>query len=63
MYIFVKLRFYYRTHDSAQNGVQVEMFVMILWPVRNNANFKPQLICEWMTRSLVIKLRKSTSQT
>ena len=39
-------KFYYRTCacDSAQNGVQVEKFMTILWPVRSDASFKAQLI-------------------
>ena len=40
--MFVKLSFYCMTHDSAQNGVQVEKVTTNFWPVRSDANFKPQ---------------------
>ena len=42
--MFVKLRFYYRARDSAQNGGQVEKVTTILRPVRSNASLKPRQI-------------------
>ena len=36
--MFVKLSFYYMTHDSAQNGVQVEKVTTNLWPVRSDVS-------------------------
>ena len=39
-----KTKFYYRTCDFAQNGVQVEKFMTTLRPIRGDASFKPQLI-------------------
>ena len=53
---------YYRTHDSTQNGVQVEKVMMILWPVRSIASFKPQLILYQKCAYLVVKKKESGDQ-
>ena len=34
--MFMKFHSYYRAHDPAQNGIQVDWFRMRHWPVRNN---------------------------
>ena len=42
--MLVKLRFYYRACDFAQNGVSVEKVTMILQPVKSDVSFEMQQI-------------------
>ena len=52
--MFVKLSFYYRAHDSAQNGVHSKKIIMSLWPVRSDGSFI--FLCESMLYDKVMHL-------
>ena len=61
--MFVKLRFYYRARDSAQNGGLVEKVTMILQPVRSNVSFKPQQILYQKHAYLRVKKKEPGDQS